>query len=310
MRRALYVANRGLLARSLTQKVMPLRSLRLFATTTSSSTPTQDASQSTRAPIFTETVTTIEEITYEIPISGAESTKAAGMDFLPGDLVGYAVGPNRTEGLIIDVFDKSFIDEFNHHHRASTTDPIAKIENYFTKQFSYHHLSNLQWYARRMELESPAGQEPASQPASSESPPQQASTQQTAPAPPGRTPEAIHFKEAQQLARSAEKVEHEVNAKLGPLNLDIAAGDIVRYRHGRNYTAGVALDIAFEPLHDEHGNFHHASKENPMAKVENLWTKKITYHHLSVLERVKRANDVESQHGRFADAEYGVYHHA
>jgi hypothetical protein len=54
-------------------------------------------------------------------------------------------------------------------------------------------------------------------------------------------------------------------------------------------TASMILDIYFSTVHDEYGNFHGATKENPMAKIENMCTKKIVCHHLTAIEVVQHA---------------------
>lgn len=313
MRRGLYVANRTFLSHNLTKSVAPLGGLRFYrtATNTGTSQPQQNGSQFQETTIDQQSAPRGQgfaamdaEKRREVASKGGQGHTAATTSIdrtetERGDLVGYSVGAHKTEGLVLDIFDKPFTDEFKTHHNASTSHPIVKIQNYFTKQFSYHRLDTLQWIARKQEFESTAGQPKAA--------PSQA---QAAQAKPAQVDEAqsAEYKQQQRLARSAEKVDHEVNAEMSPIHADFAPGDIVRYRHGRNFTAGVVLDIVFKPVHDEAGNFHGASKENPMARLENLWTKKITYHHLSVLEHVKRARDAEKEHGRFADAEFGVYH--
>lgn len=103
----------------------------------------------------------------------------------------------------------------------------------------------------------------------------------------------------------SDSIEKQLSHEDSPLNADFAPGDIVRYRVAQNFTAGVVQELVYGITHDEAGNFHGASHENPMARLENLWTKKITYHHLNVLEHVKRAKDVTP--GRFAESEFEVY---
>jgi len=316
LRRGLYVANKAL-SHNLAKSVVPLGGVRFYRTATH-----KDANQSQQAGSQIHE-TTIEQTSSgqgfaamdpekrrEVASKGGHAShggqgrvghQAATADGTTeierGDLVSYSAGAHKTEGLVLDMFDKPFTDEFKTNHNASPASPIVKIQNYFTRQYSYHRLDNLLWLARKMEFESTAGQEKMKAPLGTAA----ATAAGVSPA------ESAEYKKQQRLAQSANKVESEINAEMSPLHADFARGDIVRYRHGRNFTAGVVLDIVFQPVHDDAGNFHGASKENPMAKLENMWTKKVSYHHLSVLEHVKRARDAEREHGRFAEAEFGVY---
>jgi len=104
------------------------------------------------------------------------------------------------------------------------------------------------------------------------------------------------------LEEQAQKLDEQVNMETSPLNIDFTPGDVVRYRVGQNFTAGVVLDVMYGP---KRGDFSGATKESPMAKLENLWTKKTSYHHLNLLEHIKRSKDVTP--GRFAETEYEVY---
>jgi len=284
LRRGLYVVNRAFLG--YTRNVVALRGIRFYGTAT------QQTSWNQNAPLHNET--TVSEM------SSGSSHATAGtahggidkMDIIEGDFVGYGFGSSKAEGIVLDLFDKPFTDENNNHHSASTASPIVKIENYYTRRFSYHPLNSLQWIARRTEFESDHGK-----------------TQTTAaPTTQGNQNQAqsADFKKSQQLARSAEKIDQQLNAPTSPLKIDFAPGDIVRWRVGRNFTAGAILDIDFGKTHDEHGNFHGATREDPMARIEDIFTKKIHYHHLSVLEPVRRASDIEKEHGRYAEAEFGI----
>jgi len=234
-----------------------------------------------------------------------------------GDLVTYtdATG-GKSAGYIQKIFEESGVQ--------GNKGKLAEIQNYHSKKVAYTDLKNVQSVARNHD--SPQSQSTSKTTTPTPNAPQgskaatghQSTPQQGSKATPGHQPASgagtqtsndassakaniaqTHTKE------SAQKIDELINSDASPLNVDFAPGDIVRFRVGQNYTAGVVLEIVYNPTHDEHGNFHGASKENPMAKLENLWTKKIHFHHLNVLEHVKRARDVTP--GRFAEQEYAVY---
>eukprot|EP00026_Physarum_polycephalum_P006691 Phypoly_transcript_06742.p1 GENE.Phypoly_transcript_06742~~Phypoly_transcript_06742.p1 ORF type:complete len:297 (-),score=57.84 Phypoly_transcript_06742:759-1649(-) len=240
-----------------------------------------------------------------------------------GDLVTYTdASGGKSAGYIQKIFEES--------GAQGNKGQLAEIQNYHTKKVAYTDLKNVQSVARKHD--SPQSASTTSQSATKATTNQQATAQQARPTPqqPATQQARPTTQQAQQTHQgskgtmtsndassakaniaqthakeSAQKLEQQLNSETSPLNTDFAPGDIVRFRVGQNYTAGVVLELIYNTVHDEHGNFHGATKENPMAKLENLWTKKIHYHHLNVLEHVKRARDVTP--GRFAEQEFAVY---
>lgn len=227
-----------------------------------------------------------------------------------GDLVTYVEAGNKTEGIVQKIFEESSKTNKNPAH-------MAEIQNYYSRKLSYSDLGNLKSVARHKEAKDAKETnqaKPTTTKTTTAATPAAAKTATTTAAKTATTkienkatPESTKAtaNSPQQPLESKAKINEQLKAEDSPLNADFAPGDIVRYRVASNFTAGVVLDVVYKIEHDEHGNFHGASKENPMAKLENLWTKKITYHHLNVLEHVKRARDVTP--GRFAESEYEVY---
>jgi hypothetical protein len=205
-----------------------------------------------------------------------------------GDLVTYT---DATGGKSAGYIQKIFEQTGSKGHK----DHLAEIQNYHTKKIAYSDLKNVQSVARKHDTPLPT----------TKATPKTATQQRTASSTASAEATSATKTADHHLKESAQKVQEQVNAKSSPLKVDFAPGDIVRYRVGQNFTAGVVLEIVYSIIHDESGNFHGATKENPMAKLENLWTKHITYHHLNVLEHVKSARDVTP--GRFAEHEYAVY---
>jgi len=226
-----------------------------------------------------------------------------------GDLVTYTdANGGKSAGYLQKIFDEK--------GAQAKKEQLAEIQNYHTKKVAYTDLKNVQSVARKHDLPHTATTAKATtttaQQKTAPQPPK--ATHTTTPPPhtnatkPAAAASTAHTKQdpaQQHLKESAQKLDHQLNSESSPLNADFAPGDIVRYRVGANFTAGVVLEVVYSITHDEHGNFHGATKENPMAKLENLWTKHVTYHHLNVLEHVKRARDVTP--GRLAEQEYAVY---
>jgi len=200
-------------------------------------------------------------------------TQPEAIQFKIGDLVRYNRGANTTEGIIKAIHDHPVRDEFGRVHQATAENPMAEVENHYTKNIVFLHFSALHWLARHEDMP--------------------AAYQENATA--NRT--------STQTQQSSKKVEPEQIHQDSPLQIDFAPGDIVRFHYGPNVTAGQIEAIYISPQHDEFGNFHKASKENPMARIINLWTKKPVYHHLNVLEFVNTGDTgghlyMESSHGR------------
>jgi len=187
-----------------------------------------------------------------------------------GDLVRYHVGANMTEGNVLTVATEPFTDNTGANHKASLENPIAKIENQYTKHVSYHHLSALEFLARKDDYPGYIkDQEEAPKEATSKS---------------GKKAKGKYLKE---------KLAPQIEVKVNPENFKFEKGDIVRYKAGQNYTAGVIMDVFWHDLHDENGRFHSATSDAPMAKIENLWSKHANYHHLNVLELVRKASSLD-----------------
>jgi hypothetical protein len=300
LRRGLYVAKRTFSPFRVSTSV-PLG--RFYATTTqtrNTGSPQQNTGFGGQS--IQESAKPQHKFTQEERSRGGQNShrNAETNEFLAGDFVGYSLGDRKAHGHVRETHTKPYTDaNTGVTHQASEDNPLVKIEDFLTKNVSYHFKNSLQWLARKMEEIAGEQVQPATAQASK--------AQTTSQATPGATTASNQYKNAQRLANSAEKLDKELNAETSPLHINYTPGDIVRFRQGRNYTAGVVLDIVFKPVHDESANFHNASKENPMARIENLWTKKITYHHLNVLEPVKGKREMEQEHGRYAADEFGVY---
>jgi len=63
----------------------------------------------------------------------------------------------------------------------------------------------------------------------------------------------------------------------------IHQNSIVHFNAGSRMTEGIVLDFLESPFTDDDGITHHSTKADPMAKVKNLRTNHISYHHLSYL---------------------------
>jgi len=203
---------------------------------------------------------------------GLANPDHGGIAVSDGDLVRYKAGANMTEGIVLSVSTEPFTDNTGAKHRATLENPIAKLENQYTKHVTYHHIGALEFIARKHDYPGYIqDQEPVSNELKTTS---------------GK-------KVQKKVMAEKEKMAPKVEAKVSPVNLKIEKGDFVRYKAGRNYTAGVVLDMFWTDFHDETGKFHHASSDAPMVKIENLWSKHANYHHMSALERIQSASAVE-----------------
>jgi general stress protein YciG len=107
----------------------------------------------------------------------------------------------------------------------------------------------------------------------------------------GQKQETTQASSAPQRAYAYQAQPHHRNLKEG----DLLPGDMVRYQVGGNMTEGIVQSVNSSPFTDEHGRTHRATKENPMAKLENYWTKNVVYHHLSALEWLARKEQQQQQ---------------
>jgi len=213
-------------------------------------------------------------------------TQPEKVEYRAGDLVRYQVGANITLGTVLALFSKPAVDDAGRTHAATPENPMAQIENYYTKNIVYHHLPALHWLARQEDAPAGLRDDASTTPAAAE----KAQTH----SPIKEVPEST-------LAEKKGDTSTMIDAEWSPLTIDFEPGDIVRYHVGRNITAGLVQEIYFSPLH-VHGYYQHATRENPMARIENLWTKHVVYHHLNVLELVKKAEEVEP--GRYAESHF------
>jgi hypothetical protein len=256
------------------------------------------------------------------------------IEFKKGDLVRFNQGPNMTLGIVQAVHTSPVKDELGRVHNASVEDPMAEIQNHYTKHIVFKHLPVLHWLATAEDIPPafkegalPTTQEKSATHSTIRETPESTLTERAQAARQAHQPTAAETRAAQAPAPSTTQshlhstaaqtytqakkgdTSTQVSAPTSPINIDFAPGDIVRYQVAKNVTAGVIQDIYFTQQHDEHGGFHNASRENPMARIENLWTKSITYRHLDVLELVQEVNDVVP--GRYAASkyDYSTAHH-